>query len=43
MRVAADAAGPQEPATSRPPAGRPVVPASRASGEVGADAPGDGA
>ncbi|MFF0655487.1 hypothetical protein [Micromonospora tulbaghiae] len=41
--AAADAAGPPEPATSRPPAGRPVVPASRASGEVGADAPGDGA
>ncbi|WBB75258.1 hypothetical protein O7602_06985 [Micromonospora sp. WMMD1128] len=32
-----------EPAASRPPAGRPVVPASRASGEAGADAPGDGA
>ncbi|MFG2068084.1 hypothetical protein ACGFKZ_14655 [Micromonospora tulbaghiae] len=41
--AAAAAAGPPEPATSRPPAGRPVVPASRASGEVGADAPGDGA
>ncbi|MEU1809621.1 hypothetical protein [Micromonospora aurantiaca (nom. illeg.)] len=39
----ADAAGPPEPGTSRPPAGRPVVPASRASGEVGTDAPGDGA
>ncbi|MDO3686983.1 hypothetical protein [Micromonospora sp. C28ISP2-4] len=39
----ADAAGPPEPGTSRSPAGRPVVPASRASGEVGADAPGDGA
>ncbi|MEW2594282.1 hypothetical protein AB0893_28120 [Micromonospora aurantiaca] len=39
----ADAAGPPEPDTSRTPAGRPVVPASRASGEVGADAPGDGA
>ncbi|MEU8070078.1 hypothetical protein [Micromonospora sp. NPDC049151] len=39
----ADAAGPPEPDTSRSPAGRPVVPASRASGEVGADAPGDGA
>ncbi|MCZ7428180.1 hypothetical protein O7607_20790 [Micromonospora sp. WMMA1949] len=39
----ADAAGPPEPGTGRPPAGRPVVPASRASGEVGADAPGDGA
>lgn len=39
----ADAAGPDAPATTRPPAGRPVVPASRASGEVGEDAPGDGA
>ncbi|MFC0030523.1 hypothetical protein ACFFMM_13435 [Micromonospora chaiyaphumensis] len=39
----ADAAGPDVPAPSRPPAGRPVVPASRASGEVGEDAPGDGA
>jgi hypothetical protein len=38
-----DAAGPDVPAQSRPPAGRPVVPASRASGEVGEDAPGDGA
>lgn len=39
----ADAAGPDVPAPSRPPAGRPVVPASRASGEVGEDVPGDGA
>ncbi|MFG1658719.1 hypothetical protein ACGFIY_19540 [Micromonospora chersina] len=39
----ADAAGPDVPASSRPPAGRPVVPASRASGEVGEDVPGDGA
>ncbi|MGR6321188.1 hypothetical protein Q2K19_19820 [Micromonospora soli] len=39
----ADAAGPDAPVTSRPPAGRPVVPASRASGEVAEDAPGDGA
>ncbi|MFF4890693.1 hypothetical protein [Micromonospora chersina] len=39
----AEAAGPNVPAPSRPPAGRPVVPASRASGEVGEDAPGDGA
>ncbi|WBC17128.1 hypothetical protein O7600_09975 [Micromonospora sp. WMMA1998] len=39
----ADAAGPDEPASGRPPAGQPVVPASRASGEVGADASGDGA
>lgn len=39
----ADAAGPEVPAPSRPPAGRPVVPASRASGEVGEDVPGDGA
>lgn len=39
----ADGAGPDAPATNRPPAGRPVVPASRASGEVGEDAPGDGA
>ncbi|SCG62868.1 hypothetical protein [Micromonospora inositola] len=38
----ADAGGPDVPVT-RPPAGRPVVPASRASGEVGEDAPGDGA
>lgn len=38
-----DAAGPDEPAASRSPAGRPVVPASRAPGEAGADAPGDGA
>jgi hypothetical protein len=39
----ADAAGPDEPVTTRPPAGRPVVPASRVSGEVDEDAPGDGA
>ncbi|WP_200209679.1 MULTISPECIES: hypothetical protein [Micromonospora] len=39
----ADGAGPDVPVTIRPPAGRPVVPASRASGEVGEDAPGDGA
>ncbi|WP_406042516.1 hypothetical protein OG799_02085 [Micromonospora sp. NBC_00898] len=39
----ADGAGPDAPVTIRPPAGRPVVPASRASGEVGGDAPGDGA
>ncbi|MFG1674828.1 hypothetical protein [Micromonospora sp. NPDC049282] len=39
----ADAAGPDEPASSRPPAGRPAVPASRAPGEAGADTPGDGA
>ena len=39
----ADGAGPDAPVTNRPPAGRPVVPASRASGEMGADAPGDGA
>jgi hypothetical protein len=39
----ADGAGPDAPATIRPPAGRPVVPASRASGEVGEDVPGDGA
>ncbi|MGC1210677.1 MAG: hypothetical protein WA890_05305 [Micromonospora sp.] len=39
----ADGAGPVVPVPSRPPAGRPVVPASRASGEVGEDAPGDGA
>ncbi|PSK61520.1 hypothetical protein B0E53_06578 [Micromonospora sp. MH33] len=39
----ADAAGPAAPAPSRPSAGRPVVPASRASGEVGEDVPGDGA
>lgn len=39
----ADGAGPDAPATNRPPAGRPVVPASRASAEVGEDAPGDGA
>ncbi|MDG4799556.1 hypothetical protein [Micromonospora sp. WMMD980] len=38
-----DAAGPDAPAASRPPAGSPVVPASRAPGEAGADAPGDGA
>ncbi|MFC4145888.1 hypothetical protein ACFO0M_06445 [Micromonospora mangrovi] len=43
--VPPDGAGPGAPVTIRPPAGRPVVPASRASGEVGedADAPGDGA
>ncbi|WP_433282418.1 hypothetical protein [Micromonospora sp. CA-244673] len=40
---AADPDGPDVPASSRPPAGRPVVPASRTSGEVGEDAPGDGA
>ncbi|NES12327.1 MULTISPECIES: hypothetical protein [Micromonospora] len=39
----ADVAGPDAPVTTRPPAGRPVVPASRVSGEVGEDAPGDGA
>ncbi|MFR9778797.1 hypothetical protein ACL02O_22450 [Micromonospora sp. MS34] len=39
----ADAAGPDAPVTTRPPSGRPVVPASRVSGEVGEDAPGDGA
>ncbi|MFE9958821.1 hypothetical protein [Micromonospora sp. NPDC005299] len=39
----ADADGCDVPAPSRRPAGRPVVPASRASGEVGEDAPGDGA
>ncbi|QLQ37085.1 hypothetical protein [Micromonospora robiginosa] len=39
----AEAAGPDEPAASRPPAGPRVVPASRAPGEAGADAPGDGA
>lgn len=39
----ADGAGPDAPVTNRPPAGRPVVPASRASAEVGEDAPGDGA
>ncbi|MFI7215015.1 hypothetical protein ACIBP4_25695 [Micromonospora maritima] len=39
----ADAAGPDESAPSRPSAGHPVVPASRASGEMGADASGDGA
>ncbi|MDZ5442688.1 hypothetical protein U2F26_08075 [Micromonospora sp. 4G57] len=38
----ADGAGPDAPVKTRRPAGRPVVPASRASGEVG-DAPGDGA
>ncbi|MFG2055759.1 hypothetical protein ACGFI9_17205 [Micromonospora sp. NPDC048930] len=37
----ADAAGPAAPVTTRPPAARPVVPASRVSGEVGGDAPGD--
>ncbi|MCW3843673.1 hypothetical protein ONA70_26580 [Micromonospora yasonensis] len=37
----ADAAGPQVPVTTRPPAGRPVVPASRAPGEVGENVPGD--
>ncbi|MFE9690109.1 hypothetical protein [Micromonospora sp. NPDC005806] len=39
----ADAAGPDAPVTIRPPASRPVVPASRVSGEVGEGAPGDGA
>ncbi|OKI48840.1 hypothetical protein [Micromonospora sp. CB01531] len=39
----ADAAGPDEPVSSRPPAGRPVVPVARASGEVAEEAPGDGA
>ncbi|MFU8849936.1 hypothetical protein ACNAW0_02940 [Micromonospora sp. SL1-18] len=39
----ADAAGPDAPVPNRPPAGRPVVPASRASDEVGEKAPGDGA
>ncbi|MEU8262899.1 hypothetical protein AB0C02_19995 [Micromonospora sp. NPDC048999] len=39
----ADAAGPDAQAPIRPPAGRPVVPASRASDEVGEDVPGDGA
>ncbi|MEU3456465.1 hypothetical protein ABZ671_23125 [Micromonospora sp. NPDC006766] len=39
----ADAAGPDAHAPIRPPAGRPVVPASRAPDEVGEDAPGDGA
>ncbi|SBT48506.1 hypothetical protein [Micromonospora narathiwatensis] len=39
----ADAAGSDAPAPRRPPADRPVVPASRASGEVGEDAAGDGA
>ncbi|KKK07617.1 hypothetical protein [Micromonospora sp. HK10] len=39
----AHVAGPDVPATRRPPAGRPAVPVSRASGEVGEDAPGDGA
>ncbi|SCF40980.1 hypothetical protein [Micromonospora mirobrigensis] len=39
----ADGAGPDAPGTIRSPAGRPVVPASRASGEVGGDAAGDGA
>jgi hypothetical protein len=38
----ADVAGP-EPVTARPPADRPVVPASRAPGGAGEDAPGDGA
>ncbi len=37
----ADAAGPEAPVPYQPPAGRPVVPASRASGEVGEQAPGD--
>ncbi|MFE9204805.1 hypothetical protein [Micromonospora sp. NPDC006431] len=39
----ADAAGPDVPVSSRPPAGRPVVPVARASGEVAEEAPGDGA
>jgi hypothetical protein len=39
----ADAAGPDAPLTPRPPAGHPAVPASRVSGEVGEDVPGDGA
>ncbi|MFU8872481.1 hypothetical protein [Micromonospora sp. SL4-19] len=39
----ADAAGPDGPVPIRPPAGRPVVPASRAPGEVGENAAGDGA
>jgi hypothetical protein len=39
----ADAAGPDAQAPIRPSVGRPVVPASRASDEVGEDAPGDGA
>ncbi|MBY8875851.1 hypothetical protein K7640_28890 [Micromonospora sp. PLK6-60] len=33
--------GPDAPVTDRSPADRPVVPASRASGEAGGDAPGD--
>ncbi|MFI6265172.1 hypothetical protein [Micromonospora sp. NPDC051006] len=36
-------AGPAGPATVRATTDRPVVPASRAPGDVGADAPGDGA
>ncbi|SCE89746.1 hypothetical protein GA0074695_1985 [Micromonospora viridifaciens] len=39
----ADAAGPEVPVSSRPPAGRPVVPVARASEEVAEQAPGDGA
>ncbi|MET7750961.1 hypothetical protein [Micromonospora sp. NPDC005367] len=38
-----DEAGSAAPAAGRAPADRPVVPASRAPGDVGADAPGDGA
>ncbi|TDC64795.1 hypothetical protein E1258_07330 [Micromonospora sp. KC207] len=39
----ADDAGLNAPRAPRPPAGRPVVPASRASGGADEDAPGDGA
>ncbi|RKN19191.1 hypothetical protein D7147_15780 [Micromonospora musae] len=38
-----DDAGPAAATADRAPADRPVVPASRAPGDVGADAPGDGA
>ncbi|MCM0678388.1 hypothetical protein NCC78_27485 [Micromonospora phytophila] len=38
-----DVAGPAAPVTVRTPADRPVVPASRAPGDAGEDAPGDGA
>lgn len=38
-----DVTAPDVPDRRRPPAGRPPVPASRASDEVGEDAPGDGA
>ncbi|MCX4470941.1 hypothetical protein C5N14_16130 [Micromonospora sp. MW-13] len=38
-----DDAGPDAPGAPRPPAGRPVVPASRTPGSAGEDAPGDGA